>query len=97
MGEMLQDSKCYILQWWDKYYDECQDIKYPSLKVAKQGMASLKILDKKDGVKTKYRIIKETTKQEVVYDECRQRELIISSKIKIPRVFRILALDLFAL
>lgn len=69
MGEILQDSSRYILQWWDKYYDRWQDIKYPSLKVAKQGMASMKVLDKKDGVKLKYRIVKETWKQEVVYDE----------------------------
>ena len=21
MGEILQDSKCYILQWWDEFYN----------------------------------------------------------------------------
>lgn len=69
MGEILKSSKRYILQWWDKYYDEWQDVKYPSMKVAKQGMKSMKVLDRKDGVKTKYRIIKETIKQEVIYND----------------------------
>jgi hypothetical protein len=32
-------------------------------------MASIKALDKKDGTKTKYRIVKETIKHEVVYND----------------------------
>jgi hypothetical protein len=69
MGKILQNSRCYILQWWDRYYDKWQDIKYPSLEEAKQDMARMKAFDKKDGVKVKYRIIKETTTQEVVYGD----------------------------
>lgn len=69
MGEVLQDSKQYILQWWDRYYDIWQDDKCSSLKEAIQDMAKMKAFDKKDGVKTKYRIIKETIKQEVVYND----------------------------
>jgi hypothetical protein len=66
MGEILQDSEQYILQWWDEFYDMWQDDKCSSLEEAKQNMARMKAFDKD---KTKYRIIKETTKQEVIYDE----------------------------
>lgn len=69
MGEILQDSRCYILQWWDEYYVRWQDHTCYSLKYAKQEMARMKALDKKSGVEVKYRIVKETTKQEVVYDK----------------------------
>lgn len=68
MGEILQDSKQYILQWWDEYYDRWQYDRCSSLKEAKQDMARMKAFDKNDGVKLKYRIVKETTKREVVYN-----------------------------
>lgn len=69
MGEILQDSEEYILQWWDEYYDMWQDNRCYSLEEAKRDMARMKAFDKKDGVELKYRIIKETTKQEVVYND----------------------------
>ena len=69
MGEIFEDSRCYILQWWDEYYDMWPDHRCYSLKEAIQDMARMKAFDKKDGVKLKYRIIKETTKQEVVYND----------------------------
>lgn len=69
MGEVLQDSRCYILQWWDNYYDTWHDNRCYSLKEAKQDMARLKVLDNESGVKVKYRIIKETTKREVIYND----------------------------
>lgn len=69
MGRILQDSKQYILQWWDEFYDMWQDDRCSSLKEAKQDMAMMKAFNKEDGVRKKYRIVKETIKQEVVYDE----------------------------
>jgi hypothetical protein len=69
MGEILEDSEAYIVQWWDDFYDRWQDNTCLSLEHAKQEMADMKTLDKKAGEKIKYRIVKEVIKQEVVYDD----------------------------
>jgi hypothetical protein len=70
MGEILQDSEEFILQWWDVIYDKWQSNSYCSLNRAKEKMAEMKALDKMYyREKSEYRIVRETTKQEVVYDE----------------------------
>jgi hypothetical protein len=70
MGEIFEDSETYRLQRWNRHYGVWQDIlKCPSGKAAKLSMTNLKLLDKYDGVQHIYRIIKETTKQEVVYND----------------------------
>jgi hypothetical protein len=74
MGEILQDSESYILQWWDVDYDRWKGNRYYSLKMAKRAMKEMKALDKADGEELKYRIVKETTKQEVVYDESENQD-----------------------
>lgn len=68
MGEKLRDSRCYILQCWSDYYDRWLYLRCCcSLKEAKQDIARMKSFNKNNEVKLKYRIIKETAKQEVVY------------------------------
>lgn len=69
VGEILQDSESYILLWWDKYYERWQTTHKKSYKEAISRLNEWKKLDKKNGDITRFRIVKETTKQEVVYDE----------------------------
>lgn len=69
MGEILQDSEQYILQWWDEFYGRWRENRASSLRMAKVAIKSIKALYEMDGLKIKYRIVKETTKQEVVYNE----------------------------
>lgn len=70
MGEILQDSEEFILQWWDVIYDKWQGNRYCSLDHAKEKMEEMKSLDKIYGrEKSEYRIIKETTKQEVIFND----------------------------
>jgi hypothetical protein len=69
MGEILQDSEEFILQWWDvddnkRGFWTCIDYEE-----AVRKMKQYKQNDKTWGDNFKYRIVKETTKQEVVYDE----------------------------
>lgn len=69
MGEILQDSEQYILQW-----EDLDDYKRGSwtcidYEESVQKMKQYKQNDKTWGDNFKYRIIKQTTKQEVVYDE----------------------------
>ena len=69
MGEMLQESEKYIIQWWGladnkRGFQTCMDYEdaVPRIKQYKQN-------DKLWGDHFKYRIVKEITRQEVVYDE----------------------------
>lgn len=69
MGEILQDSESYILQWWDEDDDKRGFWTCIDYEDAVQKMKQYKQNDKTWGDNFKYRIVRETTKQEVVYDE----------------------------
>jgi hypothetical protein len=69
MGEILQDSEEYILQWYDVEYDKWGESREVTYEVAVSKMEQYKKNDKTWGDNYKYRIVKQTTKQEVVYDE----------------------------
>lgn len=69
MGEMLQDSEEFILQWYDVEYDTWGESKEVTYEAAVRRMEQYKKNDMTWGGNYKYRIVKETTKQEVVYDE----------------------------
>jgi hypothetical protein len=69
MGEILEDSKSYILQWWDVDDNKRGFWKCLDYEDAVSKMEQYKKNDKTWGDNFKYRIVKETTKQEVVYDE----------------------------
>lgn len=69
MGEILQDSERYILQWWDVFYNTWNESHFESYSEAVQTMEQYKKDDQAWRVKAKYRIVRETTKQEVVYND----------------------------
>lgn len=69
MGEILQDSEQYILQWSNDNFDTWEQTISDSLEYLKELMLHCKDYDKKYKKECEYRIVKETTKQEVVYDE----------------------------
>ena len=69
MGEILQDSESYILHWWDEDDDKRGFWTCIDYEEAVQKMKQYKRNDKTWGDNFKYRIVKQTTKQEVVYDE----------------------------
>ena len=69
MGEILQESEKYIIQWWDlddnkRGFQTCMDYED-----AVQRIKQYKQNDKLWGDHFKYRIVKEITRQEVVYDK----------------------------
>lgn len=74
MGEMLQDSEEYILQWWDVEDNKRGFWTYIDYEYAVQKMEQFKQNDKILGDSFRYRIVKETTKQEVVYDEFEENQ-----------------------
>jgi hypothetical protein len=69
MGEILQDSEEFILQWWDEDDDKRGFWTCIDYEDAVKKMKQYKRNDKIWGDNFKYRIVRETTKQEVVYDE----------------------------
>ena len=69
MGEILQDSEEFILQWWDEYYNRWNESHFCSYAKAVEMKDQFTESDMHWGIKPLYRIVKETTKQEVVYNE----------------------------
>lgn len=69
MGEMLQDSEEYILQWYDTDLDKWGSSKCITYEDAVKKIEEYKSNDKTWGDNFKYRIVKETIKQEVIYNE----------------------------
>lgn len=69
MGEILQDSEYFCVRWYNQKNKLMGEVECTSYKAAKRIMKDCKSCDKDVGRYFKYRIVKETTKQEVVYDE----------------------------
>lgn len=70
MGEIVQDSEQYTIQWFaGKEVGWGFSFTTDSLEDAKNNLEAYKRFDKIEGINVKYRIIKETTKREVVYNE----------------------------
>jgi hypothetical protein len=66
MGEILQDSEQYILQWWDEFYGRWNESHFCTYADAVKMKNQFTADDMRWGRKTQCRIVKETTKQEVV-------------------------------
>lgn len=69
MCEILQDSERYILQWWDVDSRRRGLLEHSDYKEAVHRMEQYKQNDKTWGDNYKYRIVRKTTKHEVIYDE----------------------------
>lgn len=68
-GEILQDSEYFFVQWYNQYNKMLGESECTSYEAAKERMKDYKSCDKNLGRYFKYRIVRETTKREVVYDE----------------------------
>lgn len=69
MYEIPQDGEQYILQWWDYDSHRRGQWTYSDYEEAAHWMERYKQNDKTWGDNFKYRIVRKTTKHEVVYDE----------------------------
>jgi hypothetical protein len=69
MGEILQDAERYFLQLWDEYYNRWNELKFFSHDDVVKMKEQITADDTRWGRKTQCRIVKETTKQEVVYND----------------------------
>jgi hypothetical protein len=69
MGKIIQETEKYILLWYNTDVDRWISVFSDSYNEAVKKMAELKRSNERHKQSFKYRIVKETTKQEVVYDE----------------------------
>ena len=67
VGEILKNSEGFILQWWDKYYERWQTTCKRSYEETINCLNEYRRLNEAGGYITKYRIVRETTRQEVIY------------------------------